>query len=178
MECYALSDNSLYNNNLKSLENSLKSISIRSDKLVIMNYQEPYTTGCRTTAYSPTSHRATGQDQARIAGQRNPHCGVGSIDAVCCNLTPPPPPAIFFNIRQSVVKRFSPAICFPRGRYAMRKYIIVLIVLLASSSLVSCEKSDVQSIEPLKKAMLDGKNTLETIFEGIAGYDGSVSWYV
>jgi hypothetical protein len=36
----------------------------------------------------------------------------------------------------------------------------------------------VQSIEPLKKAMLDGKNTLETIFEGIAGYDGSVSWYV
>jgi hypothetical protein len=59
----------------------------------------------------------------------------------------------------------------------MREYIIVLIVLLVSSSFVSCGKSGTQSIEPLKKAMLDGEHTLETVFNGIAGTDGSLSWY-
>jgi hypothetical protein len=51
------------------------------------------------------------------------------------------------------------------------------MVLLVVSHFVSCEKLNAQSIEPLKKATLDGENTLETVFNGIAGHDGSVSWY-
>jgi hypothetical protein len=59
----------------------------------------------------------------------------------------------------------------------MSKHIIVLIAFYAVSSLVSCEKSNAENIESLKKATLDGENTLETIFNGIAGPNGSVSWY-
>jgi hypothetical protein len=40
--------------------------------------------------------------------------------------------------------------------------------------LVSCGSS---GIDPLKKATLDGSTTIETLFNTMAGPDGSVSWY-
>jgi hypothetical protein len=50
----------------------------------------------------------------------------------------------------------------------------VLIILIAVLVVAGCETSNVES---LKKATLDGQNTLETTFNSIAGPDGSVSWY-
>jgi hypothetical protein len=49
-----------------------------------------------------------------------------------------------------------------------------LAVLLSVWFLVSCGSS---GIDPLKKATLDGSTTIETLFNTMAGPNGSVSWY-
>jgi hypothetical protein len=48
-----------------------------------------------------------------------------------------------------------------------------LAVFLGVLFLVSCGSG----IDPLKKATLDGSTTIETLFNTMAGPDGSVSWY-
>jgi hypothetical protein len=49
-----------------------------------------------------------------------------------------------------------------------------LAVFLSVLLFVSCGSS---GIDPLKKATLDGSTTIETLFNTIAGPNGSVSWY-
>jgi hypothetical protein len=50
-----------------------------------------------------------------------------------------------------------------------------LAVFLGVLALVSC--GGPSSIDSLKKATLDGSTTIETLFNTMAGPNGSVSWY-
>jgi hypothetical protein len=81
-------------NYLKSLKNVLKEVPALVDTVTVRNHRKRPAVACRTTAYSLTSRRMTGQDYARIIGQQTPRHVAGLTGEVSLFL-PPPPPVIF-----------------------------------------------------------------------------------